>query len=281
LPRITLRSSIRNRLQEVPFMEDEEYDAFLRYLFEEHIQPRLPLLISRRLHHFEDEFGWSLERLRHAKQILNHIRDLGPRQEDPYRIFTAEALATAIGDVESGVRFHNTVAEASGVLDALDAHFDALCAGLRPEHLPTDEAQILTSLGFPELAQHLPGIVYMVSSDAQRGRYGTKELPVSSRLSSLVERLDRVRKEHNELAEMARQPEKERPREPPQRKPRRWFKGLGQIAQGAVMSIADIAVAAGALHLPISPETRTWGMLASATAGVGTLLSGVGDLRGE
>ena len=47
------------------------------------------------------------------------------------------------------------------------------------------------------------------------------------------------------------------------------------------MSVADIALAAGALKFDVPDETRTWGTLVSVTAGVGTMMNGAGDLRGE
>jgi hypothetical protein len=43
------------------------------------------------------------------------------------------------------------------------------------------------------------------------------------------------------------------------KKTRRWFKGLGQIGQGSALTIANVGVAASIFHLPVSPETQTWG----------------------
>jgi len=65
------------------------------------------------------------------------------------------------------------------------------------------------------------------------------------------------------------------------RKSRRWFTGLGKIAQGTALSIANIALAVGALHFPVSPETKTWGSVASVATGIGTIFAGIGDLRNE
>jgi hypothetical protein len=65
------------------------------------------------------------------------------------------------------------------------------------------------------------------------------------------------------------------------KKSRRWFKGLGQIGQGAALSIANVALAVGVIAFPVSPETQTWGALASVATGIGTVLNGVGELRNE
>jgi len=63
------------------------------------------------------------------------------------------------------------------------------------------------------------------------------------------------------------------------KKSRRWFKGVGQVAQGSALSIANVALAIGVLKLPVSAETQTWGAIASVATGIGTVLNGVGDLR--
>lgn len=41
------------------------------------------------------------------------------------------------------------------------------------------------------------------------------------------------------------------------------------------VAIADVALAVGALKFPVSPETQTWGSVASVATGIGTILSGV------
>jgi hypothetical protein len=89
--------------------------------------------------------------------------------------------------------------------------------------------------------------------------------------------LDRAEKEFEQLKKL----EPERLTEKTSKKSRRWFKGLGQIGQGAALSIANVALAVGVIRFPVSPETQTWGALASVATGIGTVLNGVGDLRSE
>jgi len=260
-------------------LSDDEYEAFVRYLFEEHVRPRLPLIRRRfRGPHFEDEFTWAFDQLRDADRVVNFINATSSFEDPPYEMLTPQGLARTIAKAESGVRFHNRMAGESGVSDALDSHFEALASGLRQDSLPPQEAEALRSLGFDDVAEHINGIVYAVRTTAQDRGYGTNEVPVSRRLTEVEERLDRAEEEHRG---MAQESEERQSSSEPRRKSRRWFKGLGQIIQGAAMSLANIALAAGMLPLPVSPETRTWGSLASATAGIGTLLNGIGDLRGE
>lgn len=94
-------------------------------------------------------------------------------------------------------------------------------------------------------------------------------------LKDVDERLSKAKDQFKE------QDDKEVTKEELPKKSRRWFKGLGQIGRGAALSIGDIALAVGTLHLPVSPETQTWGSLVSATTGIGMIFNGIGELRNE
>jgi len=100
---------------------------------------------------------------------------------------------------------------------------------------------------------------------------------IADRLYRAEKLLDQATKEFEKLIKL----EPAKIKESEKKKSRRWFKGLGKIGQGAALSIANAALAVGVIHFPVSPETQTWGALASVATGIGTILSGVGDLRGE
>ena len=74
----------------------------------------------------------------------------------------------------------------------------------------------------------------------------------------------------------------QRPRQP-DREPRRRkvFKGVGGIAQGALLTAVDVSLLAGWWALPLGPETAKVGSVVSIVTGIGTIMAGVGDLRGE
>jgi hypothetical protein len=122
---------------------------------------------------------------------------------------------------------------------------------------------------------NLQGIIYLLKS-RNKGKFrSSNEKSVSHQLKYTVEKLSEAQSEFKETdKELIEKKEKAK-------KSRRWFKGLGQIGQGAALSIGDIALAARMLTFPVSPETQTWGALVSATTGVGMILNGVGELRGE
>lgn len=156
-------------------------------------------------------------------------------------------------------------------------------------NLPAEELVVLRTHGFEISKDDLERAVYRVRQTARPSQH--REITPSRALSAAGEALEEAAATYqaNEDAQrehlrMLARDENEAPRHarnPPERKQPRIFKGLGQIVQGAAMTVADVGLAVGAFHFPVSPETQSWGALASVTAGVGTVMNGVGDLRGE
>lgn len=257
-------------------MADEDYEAFVRYVFEEEIEPRLVEVYRwrRHRHPLEDEFGWALEELREAHRLLTFIARSGIDDRGIYDTFRTEALVRLLVRIEQGLRMHNTMAEMSGVTEAMDRHFVDLADGLEPEHLPPNEAEVLSNLGFPGVASHLRGMTFEVRSFARRRRREVEERGVSGQLREAVERVDRAGDEHRAMTE-----QREASADQPGRKPRKWWTGLGKIVAGTGTTLVDIGLAAGVIP-GLDPQARAT-MLSSATLGIGAVLEGVGACRGE
>jgi len=253
-------------------MSKKEYRQFLRYVFHEYVRGQ----VARASDYLDGPGGRrsnnEVESLRRATHILRTIGEFGDDNGDVPITFTAEGLNRFIGDLESGVRFNNRLLEQSGFMDALDAHFEELVDGLRFEHLPGQEIELLRSFGNIDPELELRGQIYLLKARRNRQERHFNELTVSERLKRLEQQLSEARLELTPQA-------KARTNAPS--KPRRWFKGLGQIGQGAALSIGNVALAVGALHFPVSPETQTWGAVASVTTGVGMIFTGVGEFKSE
>jgi len=132
-------------------------------------------------------------------------------------------------------------------------------------------------MGSSDPDMELRGLVYAAKIRSERVQRQFRELSVRQELQNCEKELEQAGKIFSEVSKVK---DKEEIEKMP-KKSRRWFKGVGQIAQGAALSIADVALAIGALKLPVSPETQSWGAIASVATGIGTVLNGVGDLRNE
>jgi len=245
-------------------MSNEEYKDFLKYIFNEYIQPR----IHRIGRYWDHPEMWrnKWRALKRAIDVVNYINKHCEDSEDIYRTFTLERLRRAVDEVEDGVRWNNQLAKEVGFLDAFDTYYDEIIGGLEAELFPESEYELLKDLGFQNPRSDIRAIVYALKAK-KKLRSSCNKFSVSHSLNNTTTKLSEVKEKFKESD--TKKLEKER-----LEKSRRWFMGLGQIGQGAALSIGDIALAAGALQFPVSPETQTWGALVSASTGVGMILNG-------
>jgi hypothetical protein len=258
-------------------MNEQEYAEFMSYLFERYVRPRLPRLRRRMFHHMEDEFHYHLDQAERSARVLRFIESYCDDDEDAYRTFTIERLSRAVSDTRSSLSFSNRITEEGGFLDAYESHETEILYGLQPGHLPEADKEILRELGSINPDVELRGLVYAAKARVRKVDRQYREVPVRQELKNCekeLEQAEQIFRKGSETKEV--EPSQDVPK-----KSRRWFKGVGQIAQGSALSIADVALAIGVLKLPVSAETQTWGAIASVATGIGTVLNGVGDLRNE
>jgi hypothetical protein len=258
-------------------MTDIEYREFLTFLFERYVRPRIPRVRRHFHHHMGDEWGYHVDQAAHAAQVLRFIESYCDDDDDAYRTFTAERLARAVSDTRYSFEFSNRTTEEAGFLDAIEAHTREILANLQPSHLPEAEKEVLREMGSLNPEVELRALVYQVKASGDRIELSARELSIRKQLQYAEEWLKKDELDFEEMKKV----DKEKHLGDAPKKSRRWFKGLGQIAQGSALSIANVALAVGALHFPVSPETQTWGAVASVSTGIGTVLNGVGDLRNE
>lgn len=173
--------------------------------------------------------------------------------------------------------FSNRLADEAGFLDACESHTREIADGLATVHLPDADKDVLREMGSVNPELELRSLVYRAKAWMERGDRQSRDLGLRQELRQAEEKL----KEADAEFEKPVKAKKEESSEEVPKKTRRWFKSLGQIGQGTALSIVNVALAIGTLKLPVSPETQTWGVMASVATGIGTVLSGIGDLRNE
>lgn len=260
-----------------------DYEAYMSALWGSH-GPRVRAHRNWRHHRFENMFGYELTRLARVWRIARAVESGVPADA-----FTDAHLRAGMEDVSGVLGNTASLLREVDLLTLLDREYDLMAEGLRLTYLPAEELPVLGAHGIEMTRADLERSVYRVSRTARATQY--REVTPSRALSAAQRALDEAagtyesneQEERKHLGMLARQdgqPPSQR-KQPPERKQPRIFKGLGQIVQGAAMTVADVGLAVGAFPFPVSPETQSWGALASVTAGVGTVMSGVGDLRAE
>ena len=254
-------------------MDDKEYRAFLTSVYERYVRPRQFQLRRRFRHKLDDEWLYYLDRAERAARLARFIEQESDVDEHIYRTFTSEHILQTIQDTSNSLQFANKVIDRGGYYDAIDAFGPEIIANLKPKHLPSFDDEVLRGSGSPDADIERRVLVRLAKARLERELGQKNEAPFAMRIDRAIGQLSDARSEVEKSGD-------ETPLGAPT-KSRKWFKGLGQIGQGAALSIANVAAAIGALHLPVSVETRTWGSIVSVVTGVGTIMNGIGDLRGE
>lgn len=254
-------------------MDEKEYEQFMAYLYNEYVRVRS----SRLRKHFHPMewglmWGWEWERLSAASNLLRYINRHCHNEDEIYRTFTRERIVQLPDEIRDGARANNRMLEESGFMEAMDAYYDEIVDGMKMEHMPKQEIEVMRELGSSDPEAELTALMHIVKSRCKTRQSYNQEVRVSSRLKEIEKKLDH---EHEQLKELKEEKEKQ------PKKSRRWFKGLGQIAQGSALSIANVGLAMGAISIPVAAETAGWGAIVSSITGVGMVLNGVGEFRGE
>ncbi len=241
-------------------MDDSDYRAFLDYVFEGYVR-----IDGDETSHISP-YSSLYQSLRRSYKFINAM-DTVP--EDVYGVLRAERIRQLLSDISRDFIATNRILDKTGFQDALDAHYDELVEGLALKHFPAEDFRILEDLGSRNPQRDLRAVIFLLKArkDWNRG----EQTRIRSQLSRIEEQLKEERVKISKGSEIPVEA----------RKNRRWFKGLGQIAQGAALSVANVALAAGWTGFSVSVETQSWGALVSVTTGVGMVSSGAGDLRGE
>jgi len=253
-------------------VDEKEYEKFMAHLYNEHVRYRNKRVFHK---HFNLEWGhrwnWEWEQLVDASNLLRYI-DRCANEYDIYRTITRERIAQLPDEIRDGARTNRHMLEESGFMEVIDTYYDEIVEGMKLEHMPPQEFEVMRELGSSDPETELSALLHVMKSRRKSRRSYNQEIKISNQLENLEKKLERQREELKEL--------KEHPDKQPRRS-RRWFKGLGQIAQGSALSIANIGLAVGAFPISVAAETAGWGAIVSSITGVGMVLNGVGEFRGE
>jgi hypothetical protein len=225
--------------------------------------------------HFEHEFEHRLLRLTRATRAVRFIKDYAQNDEDINRSFTSEMVKETIRSVKYGVQMNNELVVDTGIADVIQDYFGEIVDGMSVDHFPKEDFEVLQQAGSSDSRREIIALVYLIKSRKEQLIRDSRQVRFSRTLVEVAERVERIEQSFPEESPKPIQSNKK-----PTVK-RATFKGIGSIAQGALMTMTNITLAAGLWSVPLPPETTSLGAVVSATTGIGTILTGIGELRGE
>ncbi len=99
-------------------VDDQEYRAFLRHLFDSYIAPRAQFLSRSFEGPGRDDFASRMARLRTAKLLANYARQC-ETDEQIYSTFKMEFLSSTISETAAAVKHVSTIAHETGFAQAV------------------------------------------------------------------------------------------------------------------------------------------------------------------
>jgi len=167
--------------------------------------------------------------------------------------------------VRESVKFSISLASESGLLGLIAEHSSDLFEALTVEGLPRQEIELLQPLGIDISQAQLESTVRSIH---EKRKTITTEIKQDG-ITQKVEEIDRELK----IGELKTGEKKvEEKRNVAERPKRKWFKGVSLILIGSGALTANVLSTTTMLGAPF---------ILSATSGVGSMIAGLGALKGE
>jgi len=203
-------------------------------------------------------------------QVLRFIEDYFDDDDELIGAFTPAFLAEVPDALADGLAWNERLVVETGVSESIQSHFGEIVDGMDADDMPEEDAAILHLSGSRDPHRELELLVKKVKDDKEIILKHHQEGGFSVSLRKTRERVIEKKNRLSSDASTANEPPK-----------KRWFKGLGGICQGTMLTIVDTTLIAGIWTIPLPLETKTVGALVSTTSGIGSILTGFGELRGE
>ena len=178
--------------------------------------------------------------------------------------------------VREKLNYSIDLADDIGMMDIIEDYEQIIIEGMEYEDIPKEDIKALRELGETNPNGALLACFLKLKKKGSVHQHNYNDGTVRQQLKNLEGRIKRLEENFDEDSENSTSSLSKEPR-----KKRRWFKGLGKVAQGAALTLANVGLASGYLVLPVDASTQTWGAIVSSITGVGTALDGFGELRGE
>ena len=238
-------------------MTNEEYTKFLKALAGKHLSTQG---YKTKLKAYDDSNEAFRSDLRDLASIVRFLRFIIDRPNDEELV---SKFLVELSDNSHLVGSAVTALEIAGILNALEDAGEVVFGELRREAIPSVDYHLLSQAGYSnDEVEVLIAVAIMKS----------KQLSLNS--ESITEQINQSPDEFFEIVEnlkngdLVKSPKK-----------RKIFNGLGKIFGGCIAGIGNSLMITGTIIAP-SPATA-YGAIVSAGVGVSSLLSGIGDIRGE
>lgn len=249
-------------------MRKSKWRELLEDIYRQGIAPRMSE-VHRKHHPMEDEYSYYQRRLFRASRTIRFIEEVDDDDSNASTVFQFDHLRSTLQDVRNAHReINERFLVKSGIVDVFEEHFTEIISELDVSDLPAADIHALREAGsanpHAELRLRIRSIKKCFIKETRHNKRRCLSSSMREAGKAVEERLQRLE-------------------EPVEDKPprRRWFKGLGSLCRGTVLTAVDISLLGGWWSLPLSPDTTIVGSVASIATGLGDIAIAIGEFRGE
>lgn len=256
----------------------EEYHQFLLDLYRQSIAPRLSRkTVAAELTRWYAERDQLFTALRNLRAAEHRLDALDPNElpADARRAANT-ALREAAPRVLDSVRTSNRLLVDNELAEILEESFDLVVDGMDAQEFPREDFEALAQSGSADPRGELTSIVYRLK--AQKS-----QIPRRSANSSFAEQLQRIEQGLQQLDERIRDLSERTPVQPEsapedKRTKRRRFKILSGLGAGSTLCLMDGFLGHAVAHIDLILGVT---VAQSIVGGLGNMLTGLGEFRGE
>ncbi len=257
-------------------MKKSKWRELIRDIYQQEIASKL-YRMHRHLEPFE--YKYSYERLYEASRTIRYAEQIREENFDVTEAISRSHLRKA---VEGLCYAHHQVNEQAlletGIVESLEVHMVEILSELEVSDLPREDIEALRRAGSVDPKGELRLRIRRIRSHYQMTARKFDNRNLTSSVREASQHLDRKLQELEEPEQSNLRLSEKAPEEHIKRK---WFKGLGSLCRGTVLTAVDVSLLAGWWNLPLSPDTTVIGSVASIVTGLGDIVIGVGEFRGE
>lgn len=248
-------------------MNKKEWRKFIKQIYYDSLLSKLSET-RKHFHPFEfHESAHEYERILRAMRALRFIESNFQDKDELTKYFTSEYLKQILSSIENGLSLNERYIIDTGISEVIEKYFDEILEGIEIKDFPRADITALRESGSNSPKRELQFSITRIKKE-RRISYESKNKKFSYDVKyskeKISERKERISDSDN----------KEKPK-------KRIFKGLGNITRGSILTFVDVSLLMGAWTIPFSPETTSVGAVVSITTGIGDIMSGVGEFRGE
>ena len=243
------------------------------HICRESVAPQLERIFAR-LHPLEVRHEVPLYRLIRTMKTIRYIDSVLRDDQDVTEVFSAQHLNQTLRDLVNGLRVVDHWIVQTGIADEVQRYYSEIVDRMEASDFPEIDVQLLRELGYETPQQEL---ILMI----RRSKKLDKEFSSPNLNDRRQPDLSRSIEEAIEILEARCTAEDDRESMGPTRPKRKWLKGLGAICKGSAFAIVDATLLGGFWNGVVPAHMASVGALVSISTGLGEILSGAGDLRGE